>query len=353
MAMTLVSRCRSFVSSRRNLKVAWLIMAGILAFYVALPVYNPPLGISNSKASGLAEVRPEPIGLWRAGRPFWQMGASRSVDSAYFNSAVQNYQAVSLSLSAGVASEALQDEDKSAQRKMVRTCSIDLVVKKPAEAAEKIRELAEGMGGFLVSSQTGGGPDATSGSLAIRVPAERFEDAKSEIHRLSLRIDSERLEAQDVTRDYVDRAATLRNLRAEEQQFLAILKQAKTVQDTLNVSEKLSDVRGKIDQQQAEFEALSKQIETVAINISLRSETEARVFGLDWRPLYQIKLAMRQGLEGLAGYASTMAGLVFLLPTILLWLVTIILGAAVAWRVLRWLAKRLFGWKSAEKPATA
>ena len=351
MAITLVSRCRSLLSSRRNLKVACLITAGFMAFYVALPVYNPPLGISNSKATGLAEARPEPIGLWRAGRPLWQMGAQRSVDKAYFE-APPNYSTAAFTLT-GSSPESFEDEDKSTQRKMVRTSSMDLVVKRPAEAADKIRNLAERLGGFLVSSQISGGPQATGGSLTIRVPAERFDDAKAEIRKLSLRIDSERLDAQDVTRDYVDRAATLRNLRAEEQQFLAILKQAKTVQDTLNVSEKLSDVRGKIDQQQAEFEALSKQIETVSINVILRSETEAKVFGLDWRPLYQIKLAMRQGLDGLADYASTMAALVFLLPTILLWLVTIILGAAAGWRVLRWLAKRLFGWKPAGKPATA
>ena len=351
MLITLVSQCRSFLSSRRNLKAAWLIMAGILAFYVALPVYNLPLGINNSKASGLAEARPEPIGLWRAGWPLWKMGASRSVDHAYFETA-PNYSTAALTL-ARSSEESFQDEDKSTQRKMVRTSSMDVVVAKPAEAAENIRSMAEKLGGFLVSSQISGGPEATVGSLTIRVPAERFEQARVEIRKISLRIDGDRLEAQDVTRDYVDRAASLRNLRAEEQQFLLILKQSRTVKDTLDVSEKLSDVRGKIDQQQAEFEALSKQIETVAINITLRSDKEARVFGLDWRPLYQIKLAMRQGLDGLADYASTMAGLLFLLPTILLWLVTIVVGAAAGWRLLRWLARHLFRWKPAEKPATA
>jgi len=42
------------------------------------------------------------------------------------------------------------------------------------------------------------------------------------------------------------------------------LKRAKTVKDTLDVSEKLNGVRGEIEQQQVEFQALSKQVETVA-----------------------------------------------------------------------------------------
>ena len=44
-----------------------------------------------------------------------------------------------------------------------------------------------------------------------------------------------------------------------------ILKQANSVKDMLAVTEHLSEVRGQIEQQQAEFNALSRQIETVAL----------------------------------------------------------------------------------------
>ena len=233
---------------------------------------------------------------------------------------------------------------------MVRTSSLDLIVQKPAEAAESIRRLVESLGGFLVSSQVSGGADATSGSLTVRVPAARFEEARAKIRSLG-RIETERIEVQDVTRQYVDQEANLRNLRAQEGQYLTILKQARTVKDTLEVSEKLSEVRGQIEQQQAEFEALSKQIETVAMTISLRAEAEARVLGLNWRPLYQMKLALRDGLDGLADYASTMTAIVFYLPTLVLWLATIVTGGAVGWRILRWAGRRTFGAKIAATPS--
>ena len=63
-------------------------------------------------------------------------------------------------------------------------------------------------------------------------------------------------------------------------QYLSILKQARTVKDTLEVSEKLSGVRGEIEQQQAEFETLSRQADTVAISVSLHAEAQAKVFGV-------------------------------------------------------------------------
>jgi len=235
--------------------------------------------------------------------------------------------------------------EDSSDRKMIRTSSIEMIVQRPAEEAEKIRALAEREGGFLVSSEMRGEQDATGASLTIRVPAARFEGVRAEIRKLGLRVETEKVEAQDVTRQYVDQEANLRNLRAEEAQYLGILKQAHTVKDTMEVSEKLSEVRGQIEQQQAEFSALSKQIDTVAITVSLRGEAEARVFGLNWRPLYQMKMALRDGLDGVADYASEMTAILFYLPTVLLWLGTILLGAAAAWRVMRWAGRRVFGWQ--------
>jgi hypothetical protein len=238
--------------------------------------------------------------------------------------------------------------DSSMDRKMVRTSSVDLVVQKPAEAAEKIRQLAEGLGGFLVSSQVSGGPNAGGAALTIRVPAARFEEARAEIRKLGLRVESEKVEAQDVTRQYVDEDANLRNLRAEEAQYLSILKQAHTVKDTLAVSDKLSDVRGQIEQQQAEFNALSKQTETVAIAVSLRAEAVAQVFGLHWRPLYQMKLALRDGLEAVADYGVAMTSFVFYLPAVLLWMGTIVVGAGVGWKAWRWVGRVVFAWPKQE-----
>ncbi len=240
--------------------------------------------------------------------------------------------------------------DAAAGRKIVRTISLDMVVQHPSEVAQQITAMAESLGGYLVSAQ-GGGQNAETASLTIRVPTVRFEQARAEIRKLGLRVESERVDAQDVSRQYVDQDATLRNLRAEEAGYLTILKQAGTVKDMLAVSEKLSEVRGQIEQQQAEFIALSQQIETVAITISLRSETDAQVLGLNWRPWYQVKMALRDGLESVANYATAMAAVLFYLPAVLLWAGTLFFGGLAGWRIVRWAGRRWFGWKVNEAGA--
>jgi hypothetical protein len=364
-SVTLGSRWIAFCTSDKSLRNGWLVALGLAALYVgAIRPYENTRRIACSRATGVSADRSAVgrLGYWRQARVFDQLGVLRDrgalgevggVPGGIASSkrgSVQAMAYLSAPQSPGQPRDAAT-EDADKDRKIVRTSSLELVVAKPAEAAEKIRALAERVGGFLVSSEIRGDQDISGGSLTIRVPAARFEDARSEIRKLGLRVESERIEAQDVTRQYVDQGANLRNLRAEEGQYLGILKQAKTVKDTLEVSEQLSAVRGQVEQQQAEFDALSKQIETVAITVSLRAEAEARVFGLNWRPLYQMKLALRDGLDGVATYLSTMIAIVFFLPTIILWLVTVVIVCAVGWKTLRWVGRRFFGWKPAAAPA--
>lgn len=352
-------RCRS-LSSNRNLKTGWLVVAGIGALYVsAIRPYQASRGIANSRSSGLSVDKAEPVALWQQqsralpryraalGRDESGENAKGVVGGTPINQATSLHQMSFLSSPPPLP-------DAESDRKIVRTSVLDLVVKKPEQTADRIRVLAESMDGFLVSSEIRGDIDVSGGILTLRVPAARFEEARTAIRKMGIRVENEKIQADDVTRQYVDQAANLRNLRAAEEQYLSILKQAKTVKDTLEVSEKLNDVRGQIEQQQAEFEALSKQIETVAITVSLRTEAEARVLGLNWRPLYQMKLALRDGLDGLATYASSMIAFAFFLPTIVLWLVTFALGSLLVWRVLRWVGRRWFGWKVRERvPAQA
>lgn len=318
---------------RTWLKAGWLIVAVWSAVYSG--VVRPSRafrGFAMQKTSALAAIERN---------RHWLVPLPEAVDDATLAAGVMGGVPGGIQLRSIRAALDMPTSHELADHKLVRTSSIDLLVKRPAESAERICSLTESVGGSLVRSQTNGAQDATSASLVIRVPAAHFAEVSAEIRKLGMRVQNEQMEAEDVTTRYVDQQAHLRNLHAQEAQYLSILKQAKTVKDILEVSEKLNAVRGEIEQQQAEFEALSKQVETVAIAVSLHSEVEANVFGLHWRPLYEVKLAMMQGVEGLADYATAMFSLIFYLPAILLWLATILFGAALGWKALRLGIRRL------------
>jgi hypothetical protein len=48
------------------------------------------------------------------------------------------------------------------------------------------------------------------------VPAEQFDEVRAQIRKLSLRVESESIDAHDVIKQYVDQEVRLRNLRAHE-----------------------------------------------------------------------------------------------------------------------------------------
>ena len=77
--------------------------------------------------------------------------------------------------------------------------------------------------------------------------------------------------------------------------------------------------------------------------MSLHTEADMSVFGLNWKPLYQLKMSARDGVLALSTYVAAMAAFLFYLPAMLLWLATILAGAAVGWRVLKWAGRFFFG----------
>lgn len=300
--------------------------------------------------------------LYRSRTENYSSKSSNQLDHLYATSGLQNLalpDSAPVSLPrAGVAAELKSaaepaQQSATADRKIVRTGALELTVESPADAADQIRRMAETMGGYLETAQIGGTTEVPTADVTVRVPAARFEDAKAQIRKLAARVESEKTDAREVTRQYVDMEARLRNLRAGEAQYLTIMKSAYKVSDLVEVEQKLSEVRGRVEQQQAEFQTLSKQVETVAIAISLRTLADTQVLGLNWRPLYQLKLALRNGLDALADYATTMAAILFYVPVILAWTVTVLFAAVIGRRALRWTGRRFFDWPSATSQRTA
>jgi hypothetical protein len=229
-------------------------------------------------------------------------------------------------------------------RKIIRNGSLELLVNDVGQAVLKIQSIVAGAGGFVEkSTQTNSG--GHTAVITVRVPAPRLDQVIADTKKLATNVDRENVEVRDVTRDYIDLDARLRNAQAEEAAYLQIMKRATTIKDTLEVTEKLSDVRGRIEQMQGEMKFLTAQIEMSSLEVSLRSEAEAAVAGIRWRPLRQAKIAVRDMLSGLADWTDSVVAFFIYLPLIALWLLSVVVLLVISWSVLRFLWRR-FGPKT-------
>jgi hypothetical protein len=318
---------------KEAIRVAALVVVGLTAIHNAVFVpFFAYRGIASSRVSGLAAMQAPPTLLERSPIGFLE---DADISMAYISS-----------LSESPSEEMLHKGVDL--RRVAHTSELSLIVLSPIETAEKIRALAERLGGNLSSSQYSGS-DSNYADISINVPAMALDRAKAEIRRLALRIESENNAAEDVTKDWVDSDARLHNLRASEQQYLHILKLAGSVRDTLEVTGKLNEVRGQIEQLQAEFAALAKRVQTVAISVRLRADADIQVLGLRWRPLYRAKLSLREAVDSLGSYGATMFSVILHIPVIALWLFTFFAFAGVGWKILRWAAHVFLGWSAHQK----
>src|SRR5215472_1958066 len=230
--------------------------------------------------------------------------------------------------------------EAATDRKIIRNASLSLLVNDVPESAQKITSIASTAGGFIEKA-TQANTAGHAASITVRVPAQKLDQVMADIKRLATSVESESVEVRDVTREYIDVDAHLRNAKAEEAQYLQILKRAATIKDTLDVTEKLSDVRGRIEQLQGEMNYLSSQIEMSTLEISLRTEAETTIAGIHWRPLRQAKIAVGEMLSGLADWADSVIAFIVNLPLILVWLVSIVVLLMVAVRIIVFLWRRL------------
>jgi hypothetical protein len=252
----------------------------------------------------------------------------------------------------GNMEEDKEGNSQSADRKIVRKGTLNIFVSDPDRANQELQQMARELGGYIVTSER---EDAAYGrgvlTITARVPATRFDTAWTAIRKLGVRVDSERMESSDVTKQFVDTEASLRNLHAEEAQYLGILKQAKSVKDTLEVTEHLSNVRGQIERLQGELNYLKHDVEMSSLTVSVRPDADTKVLGIYWRPLYQTKVAFRNGVEAITAYFDFMIAFIMYIPVLLMWAITVAAMGTAAYRAIRWIVKRVFS-KSSTTPQT-
>ena len=182
------------------------------------------------------------------------------------------------------------------ERMIVRTGEISLVVKDVVGTQDEIAQLAVSLGGYVVSSRISGEEDDRRGWISIRVPDEKFEQALVELRDLSVRVESESTDSQDVTEEYVDLQSRLKNAQATENQYLALLQKAENVEDILRIYERLSQVRSEIEQIKGRMQYLERTSSMSLISVRLEPETTAKPLV---RAGWNIVEIFKSGIRGL------------------------------------------------------
>ncbi len=222
--------------------------------------------------------------------------------------------------------------DSETERKVIKNASVDMVVKNTEQTIEKIKSITDRNNGFVGSATVWETGDEKRGNISIRVPSDVFDKALESIKELAVKVTREDINSRDVTEEFVDLEAQLKNYKAAEVQYLKVLNRAYTVEDILKVRKELDRVRGNIERMQGRINYLSRQISMSTISVLLTSEADVKVLGIVWSPWGEIKVGIRDMLLGFVGLINSLIAFIFKLPLLILWLA---IFAVVVWSVLK------------------
>lgn len=220
--------------------------------------------------------------------------------------------------------------------KVIKDAEVQLRVADVSLAIEKLSALAGSLGGFVDESRVEENDGAKSGYAVLRVAAPRLDEAVSGAKHLASVVLAESSKSEDVTAAVVDLEARLTSAKAEEAQYLDILKSAKNVDEILSVTEKLSDVRTRIEEMQGQKRYIASQTDFAKLTVYLEEEARVQVPSRNWKPLETLNQSFRglvYALQGLVNFLIVLAiyGLGFVLPAaVIVWLV--FRGVRFIWR---------------------
>ncbi len=227
----------------------------------------------------------------------------------------------------GATDEAL--DRASEDRMIVRTADLSLVVNDAEESVARIKDVVTELEGYVVDTRLWRDDGQLRGSITVRVPADSLETALSEFKALAVKVERESGGSQDVTEEYTDLSARLRNLEATEQELLELLSTVRErtgkAEEILAVHRELTNIRGQIEQLKGRMQYLERTAAMSAITIELIPDVLTQpIAGTGWRPSVTVSTALRSLVGTLRVVADAVLVIVFyVLPLVIILLIPV------------------------------
>ena len=202
---------------------------------------------------------------------------------------VQSSGEPSVTLTAAQDAKAASVTVVNLQRKIIYNTTIGLVVDDYQTFETDLPTLVNANGGFVARNQTNRQyQDSQSGTWVIRIPVAKYTAFLNGVSSLGF-AESRSEEAQDVTEEYVDVEARIKNKKSLETRIISILKERDgKLSEVLEIERELSRVREEIERMEGRLRFLKERTSLATVTISCREQKE-------YQPLAAPSLTARIG----------------------------------------------------------
>jgi len=223
------------------------------------------------------------------------------------------------------------------RRKIIYTATLELVVEDFEPVQSQVETLVKRFQGYVAHSAVSGTPGRPrSGQWTIRVPVDRYDGFLAAARELG-EIRSVKSDSKDVSEEFYDVEARIRNKEQEEQRLLKLLAEATgKLKDVLEVEREVSRVRGEVEQLKGRLRVLTDL--TALTTVELRID-EIKGYVPEESPTYGTRV--RRAFAGsLTSLVSTAQGLSIATAALAPWLVVLVPALVLVIWLLRAMLRR-------------
>ena len=238
-------------------------------------------------------------------------------------------------------------------RKVIMNADLTIVIPDPSLKAQEITDLAERLGGFVVSlnmyqTYLYDGGIVPEGYISIRIPADKLDSALEAIKADVVEVRNETRSTQDVTAEYVDLESRLSALEVARDQLELIMAEANKTEDVLNVFSQLQYYNEQIELVKGQMKYYDEASAFSLITVTLVAEETIQPIQIGpWTPGEAARDAIQSLIRFLQGFVDFLLYFVILgLPIILVVFGPIVL---VIWLIIRGVRRRKAKKASASK----
>lgn len=227
-----------------------------------------------------------------------------------------------------------QPQEPAQEPMIAKTATLQLTVKDFGPVEASVKAIVQRRGGYIGQLNTTTPQDgARSLSATLRIPSKQMEATIAELKGLG-HVELEQQAGEEVTKEFVDRDARIKNAQATEQRLLAVLRDhTGKVKDILEAEQEIARVRGEIEQMEADQRELKTRVDFATVELSVAEEYKAKLQG--GAPSTGRRL-WNAAVEGCRAAVESVVGLgIWLLqagPVLVLWLVALFVPVRWMWK---------------------
>jgi len=145
-------------------------------------------------------------------------------------------------------------------RKIIKTGTIEFQTQNLSDVRQKIDNAIKRYNGYIANEQESSYNNRIQQHVVIRVPADNFDSLIKDISKGVKKFDEKRIDAQDITEEFLDITARLKIKKETEQRYRQLLARANTVKDILAIEKQIGELRADIESIEGRLKYLENQV---------------------------------------------------------------------------------------------